>query len=208
MPNKTGMMILERIKEIHKKTGVRILMTNHQMNKIKHTGSELDPDSPNTPIPWFSKNLTDLLELGSNYRPTPTPTSKEDMLISLIRNALSSYHATIKRYNTAVKKAKAEKYPLNIPINTEETWEQKRGFGYNYIKTPWYGWDAKTGEEWLNLIEKEITSWQNNDIPEGRMDHTELHPDLKIQGGRAGMVDTLDKYLTVIKNHIFGIVLS
>jgi hypothetical protein len=115
MPNKTGMKILDKIEKIHKQTGVRILMTTHQSNKIKHTGSELDPDSADIPIPWFNEELAALLKLGSNYRPTPTPTSKEDQLVSLIRNALSSYYATIKRYNTAVNKAKTEKTLKTYP---------------------------------------------------------------------------------------------
>jgi hypothetical protein len=57
MPNKTGMKILDKIEKIHKQTGVRILMTTHQSNKIKHTGSELDPDSADIPIPWFNEEL-------------------------------------------------------------------------------------------------------------------------------------------------------
>jgi hypothetical protein len=111
MPNKTGMAILDRIEKIHKQTGVRILMTTHQSNKIKHTGSELDPDSADIPIPWFNEELAALLELGSNFRRTPTPTSKEDQLVSLIRNTLSSYYATIKKIQHSSKQGQDGKEP-------------------------------------------------------------------------------------------------
>ena len=199
----TGAAIIARIKELAKTTGVRILMTKHQENTILNTGSELPLDSPDTPIPWLDDDFEKLLLLGSNYRPTPTKMSKEDHLCALLQNAMSSYYSTIKRFNSAVREKKIEQ-GKHIPENKEETWEKERGFGYNYSKAPWHGWNAKTGEDWLELVTHEIEAWQDDTNPRSKMDESALDPTLKIEGGRVGLAKTLEEYVELAKNKVFG----